>query len=117
MAILLVLGCGWYIYKTEIEIHPYIKACSDLLKSNMKSLSSYKLDKATMLVPSDGTTPFILIEYEAKSSFGTMIAEKALFNFCYQNPLDNSNKLLNSTKIVYEGKSLFEFECLFWADQ
>jgi len=117
LAILLVLGCGWYIYKTEIEIHPYIKACSDLLKSNMKSPSSYKLDKATMLVPSDGTTPFILIEYEAKNSFGTMIAEKALFNFCYQNPLDNSNKLLNSTKIVYEGKSLFEFECLFWADQ
>lgn len=46
-----------------------------------------------------------------------MIAEKALFNFCYQNPLDNSNKLLNSTKIVYEGKILFEFECLLWADQ
>lgn len=116
LTILLALGGGWYVYKTQIEIHPYIKSCSELVKSHMKSPSSYKLRKATMYVASDNSDPFILIEYEASNSFGAIMAENALFNFCYQNPLDNSNKILKTTKMVYGGKSPFEFMNVCYAE-
>lgn len=109
LVLILAIGCGWYVYKTQIEIHPYIEACSNLVKSKMKSPSSYKLDKASMLVPSDGSDPFILLDYEAKNSFGTLIAGKALFTFCYKDPFSNSNEIAETTKMVYKGKSPFEF--------
>lgn len=78
---ILVVG-GYFFYKREMEPHPYISACSDYVKSMMKSPSSYKMTKATMLAPRDGSTPFIIIDYESQNSFGAMVAEKAVFDFC-----------------------------------
>lgn len=81
--ILCVLGGGGYFfYKKVMEPHPYISACSDYLKSMMKSKSSYRMTKATMIAPIDDRNPYIVIEFESKNSYGTMLSDEAYFSFC-----------------------------------
>lgn len=109
LVLFLTIGCGWYVYKTQIEIHPYIEACSNLVKSKMKSPSSYQLNKASMVVTKEEGDPFILLEYESKNSFGASIAGNASFKFCYKEDPNQSKIVADAIRMLNNGKSPFAF--------
>lgn len=111
--ILLIAVCitslgGYFYYKKNLEIHPIVTACSEVIKNFIDSPSSYKLKSALMQVL-ENDFPVVIINYESANQFGTLVESDAIFIFG-ENIIESKTNY-NTSKALqnqHNGDSPFE---------